>query len=121
QVDRGYAVASVNYRLAPGVTAEQMLGDGDQAVRFIKANRSSWGAGAGKVIASGGSAGGTIALLLAAAPGYFAAAGPGPLSGIDPKVDAVISLVGPSDLRSYIEGSTGGWGPGVAEGFLGCS
>ena len=121
QVDRGYAVASVNYRLAPGVTAEQMLGDGDQAVRFIKANRSSWGAGAGKVIASGGSAGGTIALLLAAAPGYFAAAGLGPLSGIDPTVDAVISLVGPSDLRSYIEGSTGGWGPGVAEGFLGCS
>ena len=121
QVDRGYVVASVNYRLAPGVTAEQMLGDGDQAVRFIKANRSSWGAGAGKVIVSGGSAGGTIALLLAAAPGYFAAAGLGPLSGIDPKVDAVISLVGPSDLRSYIEGSVGGWGPGLAEGFLGCS
>ena len=121
QVDRGYAVASVNYRLAPGATAEQMLADGDQAVRFIKANRASWGAGAGKVVVAGGSAGGTIALLLAAAPGYFAAAGLGPLSGVHPKVDAVISLVGPSDLRSYIEGSIGGWGLGITEGFLGCS
>jgi acetyl esterase/lipase len=121
QLDRGYAVASVNYRLAPSVTAEQLLADGDQAVRFVKAKRSSWGAGAGKVLIAGGSAGGTIALLLAATPGYFAGPELGALGGIDPRVDAVISLVGPSDFRTYIDGSISRYGRNLAEGFLGCS
>ncbi len=121
EIDRGYAVASVNYRLVPAVTAEQQLADGDQAVRFIKATRASWGAGAGKVIIAGGSAGGTIALLLAAAPGYFAGPALGSLAGVDPRVDAVVSLVGPSDLRPYVAGEVNGWSQGLAEGFLGCS
>lgn len=121
KIDRGYAVVSVNYRLVPSVTAEQQLADGDRAVRFVKATRSSWGAGAGKVIAAGGSAGGNIALLLAAVPGYFRGPDLGALGGIDPRVDAVISLVGPSDLRPYIDGSVPGMGAGLAEGFLGCS
>ena len=120
-IDSGYAVVSVNYRLVPTVTAEQQLADADRALRFVKASRRAWGAGAGKVIVAGGSAGGTLALLLAGAPGQFSGPDLGLLAGIDPQVDAVISLVGPSDLRSYIDGETGEWVSGLAEGFLGCS
>ena len=120
-VDRGYALVSASYRLVPAVTAEQQLADADRALRFVKATRESWGAGAGKVIVAGGSAGGTLALLLAGAPGYFSAEDLGPLATVDPRVDAVISLVGPSDLRPYIAGTVESWGPGLVEGFLGCS
>lgn len=120
-IDHGYAIASVNYRLVSSVTAEQQLADGDRAVRFIKANRGAWGAGAGKVLLAGGSAGGTLALLLSAAPGYFAGPGLDSLAGVDPRPDAVISFVGPSDLRPYVDGSISGWGSQLVEGFLGCS
>jgi acetyl esterase/lipase len=142
QIDRGYAVASVNYRLVSGtteegqfaddvsrweasssgtgVTAEMQLADGDQAVRFVKAFWA-WGYGGGKVIVSGRSSGGHIALLLAAAPGIFSGPGLGALAGVDPRVDGVFSNVGPSDLRPYIDGSVPGWGRGIAEAYLGCS
>jgi len=118
---KGYGVVSANYRLVPDVTAEQQMADVDRVIRFVKASRVSWGLGAGKLIVAGGSAGGNLALLAAAAPGHFAGSDLGWLSGIDPRVDAVISLVGPSNLRSYIDGEIEGWGQGLAEGFLGCS
>ncbi len=142
QIDRGYAVASVNYRLVSGttdegvlvdgisrreapssgteVTAEMQLADGDQAVRFIKAFWA-WGYGRGKIIVSGRSSGGHIALLLAAAPGIFSGPGLGALAGVDPRVDGVFSNVGPSDFRPYVDGSLSDWGRGLVEAFLGCS
>lgn len=120
-IEKGFAVASANYRLVPSVSAEQQMSDVDRAIRFVKATRESWGVGADHVVVAGGSAGGNLALLAAGAPGYFAGSELGSLTGVDPRVDAVISLVGPSDLRWYVDGSIGGWGPPLVEGFLGCS
>jgi len=120
-IDRGYVVVSANYRLAPAATAEQIVSDADRAVRFVKFQRGAWGVAGGKLIVAGGSAGGTLALLLGSAPGRFAASDLGPLAGVDPTVDAVVSLVGPSDLRPYIGAEIGGMGPGIVELFLGCS
>lgn len=120
-IDDGYAVVSANYRLVPQATAEEQLADVDRVIRFVKLYRGFWWSGTGKLIVAGGSAGGTLALLAAAAPQVFRGPDLGFLAGIDPHVDAVISLVGPSDLRSYIDGTIGGLGPPLGEGFLGCS
>jgi acetyl esterase/lipase len=89
-------------------------------VRFIRAHRAEWGAPDGPVILSGGSAGGHIALLAAAAPGVFSGTDlPAELRAQDPHVDGVISMVGPSDLAWYLTGNI--FGDEMIENFLGCS
>jgi acetyl esterase/lipase len=125
EIDRGYAVVSADIRGSLVGTAAQILADADRALRFTKANRTRWGAGRGKVLVAGGSAGGNIALLVGSAPGVFAGPNlPAELAAVDPHVDGVISLVGPSDLRPYLTGEipvAGLDGQALVEDFLDCS
>jgi acetyl esterase/lipase len=125
EVDSGYAVVAANFRSSFAASAKQMLADADRVVRYTRVNRARWGAGQGKVLASGGSAGGNIALLLGGAPGVFTGQNlPADLAAADPHVDGVISLVGPSDLRPYLAGEVpvaGFDGQALAEDFLDCS
>ena len=125
EVERGYAVVAANFRSSFSASAAQQLADADRVVRFTRANRARWGAGEGKVLVSGGSAGGNIALLLGSAPGVFAGRDlPADLAAADPHVDGVISLVGPSDLRPYLAGAipvAGFDGQALVEDFLDCS
>lgn len=124
-MDMGYAVIGVDYRRAPANRLDAIAGDVDRAVRFVKAHRAEWGLGVGKIIIGGGSAGGHLALLHAAAAGYFVDPTlPGALATVDPHVDGVISFVGPSDLRDYIEGRIPNvWldGQVLVERLLGCA
>ena len=124
-IARGYVVVSVNYRLAPFSTAEQMMADGDLAVRWVRQHRSDWGAAGRKVIVAGGSAGGNLALMLAAAPARYKDRTLVPaLNLVDSRVDGVISFVGPSDLRPYIDGAIPPStldGQELVENFLDCS
>lgn len=124
-IARGYVVVSVNYRLAPYSTAEQMMADGDLAIRWVRQHRVDWGASGRKVIVAGGSAGGNLALMLAAAPARYKDRNLDPaLNLVDSRVDGVIAFVGPSDLRPYIDGliPPGGLdGRQLAEDFLDCS
>ncbi len=117
---RGYTIVAVDYRFVPDVRAPEVAADADRAVRFVRAHRSDWGVPDGPLILSGGSAGGHLALLAAAAPGIFAGADlPEELRAQDPRVDGVISLVGPSDLPWYLTGNI--FGDEMIENFLGCS
>lgn len=119
-LDRGYEIVAVDYRFVPDVRAPEIAADADRAIRFVRAHRDEWGAPMGPVIVAGGSAGGHLALLAAAAPGVFAEAGlPEELRVQDPRVDGVISMVGPSDLGWYLTG--GIFGQEMIENFLGCS
>lgn len=117
---RGYTIVTVDYRFVPAVRAPEVAADADRAVRFVRAHRGEWGAGSGPLLVSGGSAGGHIALLAAAAPGVFTAADlPEDLRAQDPHVEGVISFVGPSDLAWYLTGDV--FGDEMIENLLGCS
>jgi acetyl esterase/lipase len=83
---RGYAVADISYRLAPGAIWPAQRDDVAAAIGFVKAHASSWGVDPTKLILFGRSAGGQIA----EACGY----------GLhDPALRGVIALYAPSDLR----------------------
>ena len=117
---RGYTIVAVDYRFVPEVRAPEVAADADRAIRFVRAHRGDWGSPDGPLFVSGGSAGGHIALLAAAAPGVFSGADlPEELRSQDPRVDGVISFVGPSDLRWYLTGDI--FGEEMIENFLGCS
>lgn len=118
--DRGYAIITADYRFVPDVRAPELAADADRVVRFVRAHRSEWEVPDGPLFLAGGSAGGHIALLAASAPGVFAGADlPADLRAQDPKVDGVISFVGPSDLAWYLSGDI--FGEELIENFLGCS
>ena len=61
----GYAVASVGYRLTQIAPFPTLLHDCKGAVRFLRANADKYHVDGGKMGASGASAGGHLALLLA--------------------------------------------------------
>ena len=125
QIDRGFAVVSVHYGLALEETAEEMNDDADRSVRWVRVHADEWGARSAPVLVAGGSAGGNVALLLGSAPGVFAETDlPEELATVDPKVDGVISFVGPSDLRPYLDGEippAGLDGEQLVEDYLDCS
>jgi acetyl esterase/lipase len=70
EVDRGYAVASVDYRLASGETYyAQSLFDVKQAIRWLKWQAPTYGLSPTKVAVGGHSAGATVATLAASTAG----------------------------------------------------
>jgi acetyl esterase/lipase len=83
---RGYAVADISYRLAPGAVWPAQRDNVAAAVAFVKAHAAAWGVDASKLVIFGRSAGGQIA----EASAYFLH---------DPAVRAVIALYAPSDMR----------------------
>lgn len=123
--DAGWAVVTIDYRRSPTFHLDDIASDVDRAVRFVKSKRAEWGFASGKLLVSGYSAGGHLALLQASAPGEFVAADlPEELRAIDPHVDGVISYAGPSDLRPYIDHritSEGIDAPKMVEDLLGCA
>lgn len=97
---RGYVVAAISYRLDPRVITNESLllgaatnaiDDGMESVRWLRANASAYDIDSTRIAALGTSAGGVIALGLAAAddptPG-------GPLAGVARTIDAAVSTGG---------------------------
>ena len=122
-LDHGFTVVSVDYRLTPVAHAPDMLSDVDRAIRYVKAHRAEWSAGAGKVLVAGGSAGGHLALMAASAPGLEVAPDlPAELLAQSPVVDGVIAFSAPTDLRPYIADQIQSLGiTALAEDLLDCS
>ena len=127
QLGRGWDVVSINYRLAtatagPGVRAAQILNDVDHAMRYTVANASTLGLDIHKLVLSGGSAGGHLALMeaLTASTGQFTdPALPANLKSVKVVFDGVIAMVAPSDLNTLYK--AGGVAPIGEEALLGCS
>jgi acetyl esterase/lipase len=96
---RGYAVASVSYRLLPARFPAQ-IEDAKAAVRFLRANATRFNLDPDRVAALGFSSGGHLALLLGTTD---------PSAGFDvgrhldqsSKVKAVVSFFAPADLSLY--------------------
>ncbi|MBC8163711.1 MAG: alpha/beta hydrolase [Roseiflexaceae bacterium] len=84
-VAQGYAVAALNYRLAPQHPFPAARDDVVAALAFLKENAPAHGIDAGRIVLLGRSAGAQLALLAA----YTAA---------DPAIRGVVSFYGPTDL-----------------------
>ncbi|WP_290056963.1 alpha/beta hydrolase, partial [Amycolatopsis solani] len=66
---RGFAVASIDYRLAPAARWPAPLDDARCAVRFLEANAATLAIDPARIAVQGTGAGGTLASLLALTPG----------------------------------------------------
>jgi acetyl esterase len=95
----GYAVFSINYRLAPKFPYPAMVEDVERAVRYIRRNAKKWDADPKRIALVGGSAGGYLSNMVGVlnAPGIKGAKDP--VDRTSARVQAVVTLFGPSDFR----------------------
>jgi acetyl esterase len=95
----GYAVFSINYRLAPKYPYPYMVLDVERAVRFIRYHAKDWHADGNKIALVGGSAGGFLSNMvgLVNAPGDPTAADP--VDRESARVQAVVSLYAQSSFE----------------------
>ena len=115
----GYAVVSVNYRLAPQDRFPAAIADVQCAIAWVKGHGAEYGLDTTRIALIGSSAGGHLALLagLSSAPGA-----PKPTwtptcgSGTDLTVQAVVSHSGPTDLKKI---TTTPEGAEAVKAFLG--
>jgi alpha-L-fucosidase 2 len=96
----GYAVFSINYRLAPKYPFPKMVFDVERAVRFIRHNAKSWDADPNEIALVGGSAGGFLSNMV----GLLNAAGDpeakDPVDRESAKVQAVVTLFAQSSFAT---------------------
>src|SRR5881396_1007685 len=95
----GYAVFSINYRLAPKFPYPAMVEDVERAIRYIRYNARRWKADPKRIALVGGSAGGYLSNMVGVlgAPGIKGANDP--VDRTSARVQAVVTLFGPSDFR----------------------
>lgn len=96
----GYAVFSINYRLAPKYPYPDMVADVERAIRYLRHNARQWDGDPEKIALIGGSAGGFLSNmvgLLEAGPV------PGATDAVDrenAKVQAVVTLFAQSSFQT---------------------
>lgn len=102
--ERGYVVANIEYRFGGVAKYPAAVQDCNAAVRFVRANAKRFGADPNRIGAWGGSAGGHLVGLMAAAPSFekFAAGD----KEVSAKVQAAVVMAGPMELNTekMIEG-----------------
>jgi acetyl esterase/lipase len=101
---RGYVMAAINYRLAPKYVFPVQIEDVKCAVRHLRANAAKYNIDPERIGAIGGSAGGHLVSLLGAsdkAAGWDS----GENSDQSSRVQAVVDMFGPSDLRVMLANS----------------
>lgn len=104
QVDRGYAVANIDYRLAPQSIWPAQVEDAKAAVRWLRANSGRFDLDPGRVGVIGVSAGGHIGAVLGTSHGVTALEGIElGNAGYSSEVQAVVDYFGPSDLLKIRE------------------
>jgi acetyl esterase/lipase len=94
---RGYAVASINYRLSQHAVFPAQIEDCKAAVRWLRANAAKYNLDPNHFAAWGGSAGGHLAALLGTT-GDVKAFEVGENLGVSSRLQAVVDYFGPTDL-----------------------
>lgn len=104
---RGYAIASVDYRLTPVARFPAQVHDIKAAIRFLRANGSDYKLDTDRIAIAGASAGGHLAALVGVTNGVE------PLEGTvgehldqSSAVMAIIDLYGPANLLTILPQST---------------
>src|SRR3990172_320618 len=105
QRDRGYAVASIEYRLSGEAIFPAQIQDCKAAIRWLRANAVRYGLDPGRIAAWGSSAGGHLVALLGTAAGVADLQDPvqGNASQTD-VVQAVVDWYGPTDFQQLSGG-----------------
>jgi acetyl esterase/lipase len=98
---KGYAVASINYRLASKSTFPAQIHDCKAAIRWLRANQNAYGYDASRIAVVGSSAGGHLAALLATSGGVEELEGTvGENPDESSRIQAAVSISGFSDLAT---------------------
>ncbi len=97
-VKRGYAVASINYRLSQHATYPAQIEDCKAAVRWLRANAKKYNLDPDHIGVWGASAGGHLVALLGTTAGVKELEGDGGNAEQSSKVQAVVDWFGPADL-----------------------
>lgn len=106
-VDKGWAVASVDYRLSPVAKFPAQVHDIKAAIRFLRAHEKKYGYDAKRIVIAGGSAGGHLAALVGVTNGVQELEGTvGNQLDQSSDVQAVVSFYGASNLQSILKQST---------------
>lgn len=103
-VQKGVAVAALNYSLAPQSVFPQNIEDLKCAVRSLRAHAAEYNIDPERIGGYGGSAGGHLVSLLGTA-GDVAEWDQGEYSEYSSRLDAVVDLYGPTDLTVAFAGN----------------
>jgi acetyl esterase/lipase len=98
--ERGYAAATISYRLSPEALYPAAVQDARAAVRWMRAHAGAYGIDPARLAIGGGSAGGQIAALAGVTDGlarFDPDDGPGAVSSA---VQAIVNIDGLSDFTS---------------------
>jgi len=106
QTGRGYAVASIDYRLSGVAKFPALVQDAKGAVRWLRANRARYNLKAGRIVAAGESAGGYQAAMLGASGGVAALEGDAGNPSESSRIQGVIDFFGPTDLLTMDDGAS---------------
>ncbi|MEO8217811.1 MAG: alpha/beta hydrolase [Acidobacteriota bacterium] len=99
QVGRGYAVANIDYRLAPEFTFPSQIEDVKASVRWLRANAARFNLNPNAIAVMGYSAGGQLAALLGTSADVSSLEGQAlGNAGYSSRVSAVVDYFGPTDL-----------------------
>jgi acetyl esterase/lipase len=98
---KGFAVASINYRLLKDAIFPAQIHDCKAAIRWLRANEERYGYDASRIGAAGSSAGGHLSALLGTTGGIQELEGAvGGNLAESSRVQAVVSISGLSDLET---------------------
>lgn len=100
-LERGYAVASVNYRLSQHAPFPAQIHDCKAAIRWLRANASKYGIDPGRIGVAGGSAGGHLVALLGTGGDVKELEGDLGVTGVSSRVQAVCDIFGPTDFLRF--------------------
>jgi acetyl esterase/lipase len=104
---RGFAVASIDYRLSTEATFPAQAFDIKGAIRFLRAHAKEYGVDASRIAIAGSSAGGHLAALTGVTNGVKELEGTvGGNLQASSDVQAIMDFFGASDLESIMEQST---------------
>jgi acetyl esterase/lipase len=106
-VGRGYAVASVDYRLSPVATFPAQIHDIKSAIRYLRANAERLEIDANRIAIAGSSAGGHLAALVGVTSGHAELEGTvGDCLDQSSDVQAILDYYGPTNLTTILQQST---------------
>jgi putative heme-binding domain-containing protein len=97
-VARGYAVASINYRLSQHAKFPAQIEDCKAAIRWLRANAQTYHLDPNRIGVWGASAGGHLVALLGTTGGVKELEGQGGNAEQSSRVQAVVDWFGPTDL-----------------------
>jgi acetyl esterase/lipase len=109
-VQKGYALASINYRLSQHATFPAQIEDCKAAIRWLRANAKKYGFDPKHVGVGGASAGGHLVALLGTTA-ELKELDVGGNKDQSSRVQAVVDLFGPTDFQNLGRNSQGARGP----------